>query len=157
MDACAILSIPAFILLCNAPDPASICQPPICLQSGPRAVPNKHNLCFSLRTLCATWQVMKYIFSTQPQLRSACSQLLRVQPGEVSPDQLLELIIEQVGPKTTGTIVDNRSGTSSSGGRVGGTGWAESERQTCLHMKLSNGVWHRVWGAVAPRKQPTLP
>eukprot|EP00775_Hariotina_reticulata_P008789 gene8789-8967_t len=40
--------------------------------------------------------VMKYIFSGQPQLRQACHQLLRVQPGQVTADQLLEDILQQV-------------------------------------------------------------
>lgn len=39
---------------------------------------------------------MKYIFSGQPQLRQACHDLLRVQPGQVTADQLLEDILEQV-------------------------------------------------------------
>uniref|UniRef100_A0A383VKB7 tRNA-dihydrouridine(47) synthase [NAD(P)(+)] n=1 Tax=Tetradesmus obliquus TaxID=3088 RepID=A0A383VKB7_TETOB len=41
-------------------------------------------------------KVMKYVFSTQGELRAACSELLRLQPGEVSPELLLERIIQQV-------------------------------------------------------------
>lgn len=41
-------------------------------------------------------QVMKYLFSGQPELRKVCEQLLRVQPGQVSPEQLLEQMLQQV-------------------------------------------------------------
>jgi hypothetical protein len=39
---------------------------------------------------------MKYVFSTQGALRASCSELLRLQPGDTSPELLLERIIEQV-------------------------------------------------------------
>jgi hypothetical protein len=42
-------------------------------------------------------KVMKYVFSGQPELRASCSSLLRVQPGQVTPEQLLDDICEQVG------------------------------------------------------------
>jgi hypothetical protein len=41
-------------------------------------------------------QVMKYCFSGQPELRHKCEQLLRVQPGSVIPEQLLEEMLQQV-------------------------------------------------------------
>jgi hypothetical protein len=40
---------------------------------------------------------MKYIFSTQGELRAACSELLRLQPADTTPESLLERIVEQVG------------------------------------------------------------
>jgi hypothetical protein len=39
---------------------------------------------------------MRYVLSGQPQLQEACSRLLRVQPGEVSAEALLEEIVDQV-------------------------------------------------------------
>jgi hypothetical protein len=41
--------------------------------------------------------VIKYLFSGQGALREACEVLLRAQPGEVTPEQLLEDICDQVG------------------------------------------------------------
>lgn len=41
-------------------------------------------------------QVMKYLFSGQPELRRACEQLLRVQPDQVTADTLLQDMITQV-------------------------------------------------------------
>lgn len=41
-------------------------------------------------------QVMKYVFSGQPELRQKCEQLLRVQPGSVTPEQLLDEMLQQV-------------------------------------------------------------
>lgn len=41
-------------------------------------------------------QVMKYLFSGQPDLRASCEQLLRVQPDKVSPEQLLDNMLQQV-------------------------------------------------------------
>ncbi|KAF6262879.1 dihydrouridine synthase-domain-containing protein [Scenedesmus sp. NREL 46B-D3] len=41
-------------------------------------------------------KVMKYVFSTQGQLRAACSELLRLQPGDTTPELLLERIIMKV-------------------------------------------------------------
>lgn len=45
---------------------------------------------------CGVLQVMKYVFSGQPELRQKCEQLLRVQPGSVTPEQLLEEMLQQV-------------------------------------------------------------
>jgi hypothetical protein len=39
---------------------------------------------------------MKYLFSGQPELRQACEHLLRVQPDKVTPEQLLQDMLEQV-------------------------------------------------------------
>eukprot|EP00878_Enallax_costatus_P044806 GHUV01053560.1.p1 GENE.GHUV01053560.1~~GHUV01053560.1.p1 ORF type:complete len:417 (+),score=114.48 GHUV01053560.1:509-1759(+) len=41
-------------------------------------------------------KVMKYIFSGQPELRAACCHLLRVQPGQVTAEQYLQQITQQV-------------------------------------------------------------
>ena len=68
-------------------------------------------------------KVMKYVFSGQPELREACSSLLRVQPGKVTPEQLLEDICQQVGRKGEG---GRRSGGEGAGG---GGGQEEGERR----------------------------
>ena len=41
-------------------------------------------------------KVMKYVFSGQPELRAACCHLLRVQPGQVTAEEYLEQITQQV-------------------------------------------------------------
>lgn len=40
---------------------------------------------------------MKYLFCGQPELRAACETLLRVQPDLVTPKQLLDDMLNQVG------------------------------------------------------------
>jgi hypothetical protein len=59
------------------------------------------HVCFQQHTLfvcvISHWlQVMKYLFSGQPELRQACEHLLRVQPDKVTPEQLLQDMLEQV-------------------------------------------------------------
>jgi hypothetical protein len=59
-------------------------------------------LCMLLLCVFVCWQVMKYLFSGQPELRAACNQLLRLQPDKVSPEQLLDSMVQQVrGPRDT--------------------------------------------------------
>lgn len=41
-------------------------------------------------------QVLKYLFASHPGLWEACTGILRAQPGDVSAEQLLDLVCQQV-------------------------------------------------------------
>lgn len=42
-------------------------------------------------------KIMRYLFNAEPELTVACEALLRAQHSVVTPDEMLEMLCEQVG------------------------------------------------------------